>query len=55
MLILWPNPKKRFDQVKLVVNKIKQNPVIQNPPDPMRFYYALLHIIYILLNFDSDK
>lgn len=58
MLILWPNTKKKFDQIENVIKKLRQNPHAHNPNmnpsinDPyLRFHYAFLNIINTLLEF----
>lgn len=55
-LILWPNTKKKFDAIKVVVNKLKSsnNTNLQNNEMPLRFHYTLLNIISILLLYEQD-
>jgi hypothetical protein len=55
MLILWPSTKKKFDQIKVVVQKLKA--IASNQPQqdpPLRFHYTLLNIIHIMMEFESD-
>lgn len=55
MLILWPNTRKRFEQIKILVQKMKSlttNQPAQEPP--LRFHYTLLNIVNILMEFESD-
>lgn len=58
-MILWPNTKKKFDSIKVIVNKLKatQNGGggNQNPEMPLRFHYTLLNIIHILLTYEPDQ
>jgi|JI6StandDraft_1071083.scaffolds.fasta_scaffold18525_6 hypothetical protein len=55
MLILWPNTKKKFDQIKVVVQKLKVIANTQPAQDPpLRFHYTLLNIINIMMEFETD-
>lgn len=55
MLILWPNTKKKFEQIKVVVQKLKVITNTQPAQDPpIRFHYTLLNIINIMMEFESD-
>lgn len=51
-LILWPNTRKKFDSIKLIINKLKStnsSASSQSNEQPLRFYYTLLNIINIML------
>lgn len=53
-LILWPHTKKKFDSIKVIVNKLKsvQPTSAQTSPEmPLRFHYTLLNIINILMSY----
>lgn len=62
MLVLWPNTKKKFDQIETVIRKLRQNSHYHNPSaNPslnndsyLRFHSAFLNIINILLEFEQD-
>lgn len=57
-LILWPNTKKKFEAIRVVVNKLKSsttNANLQNNEMPLRFHYTLLNIINILLLYEQDS
>ncbi len=56
-LILWPHTKKKFDSIKVIVNKLKgaQSSNAQTSPElPLRFHYTLLNIINILMSYEPD-
>ncbi len=56
-LILWPHTKKKFESIKVIVNKLKgaQSSSTQPSPEmPLRFHYTLLNIINILMNYEPD-
>lgn len=56
MLILWPGTKKKFDQIKVVVQKLKNMASTQPMQDPpLRFHYTLLSIMVMMLEFESDS
>ena len=54
-LILWPNTKKKFDGIKMIINKQKNATGATNPEVPLRFHYTLLNIINILLMYETDE
>lgn len=62
MLVLWPNTRKKFDQIETVIRKLRQNhnyhnsnmnPSMNND-SYLRFHSAFLNIINILLEFEQD-
>ena len=53
-LILWPNTKKKFDNIKGVISRQK-NTNVQGVDSPLRFQYTLLNIINILLMYETDE
>lgn len=53
-LILWPNTKKKFDNIKAIINKQKSTNT-QGTESPFRFHYTLLNIINILLLYETDE
>ena len=54
-LILWPNTKKKFDNIKGVINRQRTTNNTQNSDSPLRFQYTLLNIINILLTYETDE